>query len=124
MISLVTSGSNPSPFFVGVKVRLNAHIDISTVAPGDIAQVTLEDVSVENVGGERKLELVSSRTNQPYRLTLGVHRIIRSIDDVDTLDSREESHHLVLDGKVFAATNRLPKEFLLLEDLDLQPLLG
>src|SRR5213596_2602172 len=40
---------------------------------GDIARVTLEDVSVENVGCERKLELVSPRTNESNRLTLGVH---------------------------------------------------
>src|SRR6266571_7082650 len=86
--------------------------------------MTFEDMSVENVGGEGKLELVSSRTNEPYRFALGVHRIVRSIDDIDTLHSREESRHLVFDGKVFAAANGLSEEFLLLEDLDLQPLLG
>src|SRR5207249_364343 len=83
--------------------------------------MTLEDMSVEYVGGERKLELVSSRTNEPNRFAHGVYRIVRSIDDVNTLDSREESHHLVFDGKIFAAANGLSEEFLLLEDLDLSP---
>src|SRR6059036_881601 len=86
--------------------------------------MTLEDMSVEYVGGERKLELVSSRTNEPNRFAHGVYRIVRSIDDVDTLHPWEESHHLVFDGKIFAAANWLAEEFLLLEDLDLQPLLG
>src|SRR5213596_2874731 len=124
MISLLTSGSHPTPFFVGVEVGLDAHINISTITTGDVTKMTLKHVSVENVGSERKLELVSSGTNESDRLTLGVHRIIRSIDDIDTLDSWEESHHLVLDWKVFAATNWLAEELLLLEDFDLQPLLG
>src|SRR6266571_6967757 len=86
--------------------------------------VTLEDMSVENVGGEGKLELVSSRTDESDRFALGVYRIVGSIDDIDTLHSWEESCHLVFDRKVFAAANRLSEEFLLLEDLDLQSLLG
>src|SRR6266581_6708871 len=86
--------------------------------------MTLEDMSVEYVGGERKLELVPSRTDESNRFALGVYRIVRSIDDIDTLYPWEESCHLVFGRKVFAAANRLSEEFLLLEDLDLEPLLG
>src|SRR6266516_542322 len=86
--------------------------------------MTLEDMSVQDVGGEGKLELVSSRTDESNRFALGVYRIFWCIDDIDTLHSWEESRHLVLGREVFAAANGLSEEFLLLEDLDLQPLLG
>src|SRR5437867_8095255 len=81
-------------------------------------------MSVQDVGGERKLELMSSRADKPNRLASRVHGLFRSVDDIDTLHPWEESHHLVFDGKIFAAANWLAEEFLLLEDLDLQPLLG
>src|SRR5947199_3317504 len=81
-------------------------------------------MSVQDVRGEGKLELVSSRTDESNRFALGVYCIFWCIDDIDTLHSWEESRHLVLGREVFAAANGLSEEFLLLEDLDPQPLFG
>src|SRR5437667_10905287 len=83
-----------------------------------------EDMSVENVCFEGKFEFASPRTDKSDRFALGIDRIFRCVDDVDTFDARKQLGHFLFYRKVFAAANRFPEKFLLLEYLDFQTLLG
>src|SRR5438132_9132060 len=83
-----------------------------------------EDVSVENVCFEGKFEFVSPRADKSDRFALGIDRILRCVDDVDTFDARKQPGHFLFYRKVFAAANRFPEKFLLLEYFDFQTFLG
>src|SRR5207248_2779651 len=106
--------SHPATLIIREVVSLDPDVDISTMASGNISQVSLEDMPVENVGTEWKFELVPPRTNQTNRTTSRVDRLRWSVDHIEILDPGNELLHLSFDWKIFAAPDRCAENLLLL----------
>src|SRR5712692_4159030 len=117
------SRSYPTSLIIREIVSLDPDVDIRTMASGNISQMTLENMPVENVSAEWKLELVTTRTNQTNRTTCRIDSLWWSIDHIEILDSRNKLFHLGFDRKIFAAPDRCAENLLLLENLHLQALL-
>src|SRR5213593_2370701 len=59
VVSSLSGRSDPTTLVLRIVVRLHPHIDVCSIASSNVAQMRLEDVSVENVCFKWKLEFVS-----------------------------------------------------------------
>src|SRR5712692_7166524 len=117
------SRSHPASLIIREKVGLDADVDIRTVASGNVSEVTLEDMPIEDVSCEWKLELMPPRTNQTNRMTCRVDSFRGCVNDIEILDPREKLLHLGFDRKVFATPDWRAKNLLFLENLHLKAFL-
>src|SRR5207245_8178129 len=114
--------SHPASLIIREIVGLDADVDIRTMASGNISQVTLENMPVENVSAEWKLELVPPRTYHTNGTTCRVYSLWWRVDHVEILDSWKKLLHLGSDRKIFATPDRRAKNLLFLEYLHSQAL--
>src|SRR5205807_6480872 len=115
--------TNPASLIIREKVGLDTDVDIRTMASSNISQATLENMPIENVSSEWKLELMSPRTYHTNGTTCRIYSLWWRVDHVEILDSWEKLLHLGFDRKIFAAPDRRAENLLFLEDLHFQAFL-
>src|SRR5438093_2631701 len=115
--------SNPASLIIREKVGLDTNVDMGAMASGNISEVTLEDMPIEDIGRERECKLMPSRTYQTNRMTCRVDSFRGCVNDIEILDFREKLLHLRFDRKIFATPDWCAENLLFLENIHLQAFL-